>query len=150
MNAYNNLIALINTLPSLAFFKSPGFNEDGYEIQSGNVLFTRQGDILTIHTIDLDGVSADITGKGTLNLKDETLHVTLQLKTLKDVSGVIGKIPLVNHIILGDDKSISTLITLTGSIHDPHLETQVLQDTLITPFNILRRTIELPFKLFSD
>jgi len=150
MNAYNNLIALINTLPSLAFFKSPGFNEDGYEIKSGNILFTRQEDILTLHAIELNGVSADIAGKGVVNLKDETLHVNLQLKTLKDVSGIIDKIPLINHIILGEDKSISTAITLSGNIQDPHIQTQVLQDTLVTPFNILRRTIELPFRLFND
>jgi len=150
MNAYNNLIALINTLPSLATFKAPGFNEDGYEIKNGNILFSRIGDILNIHAIELAGVSADIVGKGVVNLKDETLHVTLQLKTLKDLSELIDKIPLVNHIILGEDKSLSTAITLTGSIKDPKVETQVIQETLVTPFNILRRTMELPFKLFSD
>ena len=150
MNAYNNLIALINTLPSLALFKSPGFNENGYEIKSGNILFTREGDILTIHAIELDGISADISGKGIVNLKDDTLHIDLQLKTLKDVSGLIGKIPLISHIVLGEDKSIATGVTLSGDIRDPDVETQVLQDTLVTPFNILRRTIELPFKIFSD
>jgi hypothetical protein len=150
MNAYNNLIALINTLPSLAMFKSPGFNENGYEIKNGNILFTREGDTLILHAIDLNGVSADILGKGVVDLKNDTMEVSLQLKTLKDISGILGKIPLVNHILLGDDKSISTAITLTGSLSDPKVETQVLQDTLVTPFNILRRTMELPFKLFNE
>jgi len=150
MSAYNNLIALINTIPSMAFFKSPGFNEDGYEIKKGNILFSRQGDILTLHIIELNGVSADIEGFGIVNLKDKTLEVDLQLKTLKDISGVIDKIPLVNYIVLGKDKSISTAIKLTGNLYDPKVETQVLQDSITSPFNILKRTIELPFKLFSD
>lgn len=150
MQAYNNLIALLNTIPSLALFKAPGFDEKGYRISDGNILFSRKGDILTFHAIELKGVSADITGKGFLNLNENTLHIDLRLKTLKDVSGLIGKIPLINHIFLGKDNSIATSVTISGNLQNPDVKTQVLQDVILTPFNILKRTIELPFKLFSD
>jgi hypothetical protein len=150
MVTYNNLIALINTLPSLAFFKGPGFNEKGYEIKEGNILFTREGDVLTLHAIDLDGISADIAGKGVVNLKDKTLHVTLKLKTFKEVSGILKYVPVVNYLVLGEDESIATAVTISGKLEDPQVTTQVLQDALMTPFNLIKRTIQMPFKLFSN
>ena len=53
MKAYNNLIALLNTVPSLALFKSPGFDEKGYKIGSGDFVFSMKDDILTLHLIEL-------------------------------------------------------------------------------------------------
>lgn len=150
MKAYNNLIALLNTVPSLALFKSPGFDEKGYKIGSGDIVFSMKDDILTLHLIELKGVSADILGKGVVNLKDGLLQVDLKLKTLKDISSFIGKIPLINHIFLGEDNSISTAIKISGNLEDPKVETEVFQDVVMTPLNILKRTLELPFKIFSD
>ncbi|MBN2964148.1 AsmA-like C-terminal domain-containing protein [Sulfurospirillum sp. T05] len=149
MVAYNNLIALANTLPSLALFKGPGFNERGYEIKEGNIVFSQKDEILTLHTIHLIGTSADIIGEGSVNLNDETLHVTLKLKTLKDISHAIGQIPLLNHLILGEDQSIATAISIQGDLKNPVITTQVLQDTLMTPYNIIKRTLQLPFKIFD-
>ena len=85
-----------------------------------------------------------------MNLKDVLLQVDLKLKTLKDISSFIGKIPLINHIFLGDDNSISTAIKISGNLEDPKVETEVFQDVVMTPLNILKRTLELPFKIFSD
>lgn len=149
MVAYNNLIALLNTIPSLALFKGPGFNEKGYEIKEGEIIFSQEGDVLTLHAIHLQGTSADILGQGVVNLKDETLHVDIQLKTLKDISNALSHIPLLNHIILGEDQSIATAVKIHGKLENPEVTTQVLQDALLSPYNILKRTLELPFRLFQ-
>ncbi|MBE0494843.1 MAG: AsmA-like C-terminal domain-containing protein [Campylobacterales bacterium] len=149
MVAYNNLIALINTIPSLALFKGPGFNERGYEIKEGNIVFSQKEEVLTLHAIYLEGTSADIVGEGVVNLQDDTLHVDLKLKTFKDISNAISQIPLLNHLVLGDDQSIATAITLHGKLENPEVTTHLLQDTFLTPYNILKRTLQLPFKIFD-
>ena len=146
---YNDLLSLINTLPALATFKGTDFDEKGYRIIKADILFSRVKNIITLHAISIDGVSADITGKGTIDLDTDELHIDLQLKTLKDVTKIIGKIPVVNYILFGEDNSIATAIAVRGTIKEPKVETQVLKDTISTPFNILKRTIELPFKLFT-
>lgn len=148
--SYNNILALINSIPALLTFKKPGFNEKGYQVKNSDILFSKKGSIITLHTIDVTGVDADIGGSGVIDLKNETLDLKLKLKTFKDVSKLVEKIPLVNYIFLGDDKSIQTAIQVSGDLNNPTVKTQTVQDVVFSPFNILRRTIQLPFKLLEQ
>ena len=77
------------------------------------------------------------------------IDITLELKLLKDASSIIDKIPLVNYILLGKDKSISTIIKISGTIDEPIIKTQVVTDVLKTPFNIIKNTLTLPFVIFE-
>lgn len=58
-------------------------------------------------------------------------------------------IPLVGGIILGDDKRISTNVDVTGPTTDPKIETHLIMDTLKSPVNIIKRTLELPLELLK-
>mgnify|MGYP006393508051 CR=1 FL=1 len=95
------------------------------------------------------GKSADITGKGNVDLIANTIDIKLQIKTLKTFSSAIDMIPLVGGIILGEDKRIATNVDVTGPTTDPKIETHLILDTLKTPVNILKRTLELPLELFK-
>ncbi len=146
---FNNIMATINTIPSLVFLKDPNFNENGYLVKKGILKFKKNGNNLSFKQIKLHGASADITGSGYINLENKNISMDLQIKTLKDISKLIKNIPLLGYIILGDDKSISTNIEVSGSTDNPKIETQLLQDTLMSPLNIIKRTIESPFQLFK-
>lgn len=143
---FNNLMAFINTIPSLITFKSPKFNEDGYEIQAGFINFTRKDNKIIFKDIKLKGYSADIAGKGTLDLNSSKIDMDLQISTLKDVSSIINKIPLLNNIVLGKGGKIYTDITVKGTLDKPDIKTHILEDTIFTPVNIIKRTLQLPFK----
>lgn len=144
---YNNLLAFLNSIPSLIAFKAPGFNENGYSIKNAKMLVTRKEDKITIHAINVDGVDADISGNGTIDLKDNKMDINLKLKTFKAISDALKHIPVVNYILLGKDKSIQTAIHVGGTLNDPDIQTQTLKDTLFIPFDIIIRTITLPFNL---
>ncbi|ARR00613.1 AsmA-like C-terminal domain-containing protein [Campylobacter porcelli] len=146
---YQQLLTFLNSVPSLLIFKVPDFNTKGFSVKNGNIRIQRVDDNLTIHAIDIEGASADIVGSGSINLKDNSLDITLELKLLKDASTIIDKIPLVNHILLGKDKSISTIIAIKGTIDEPDIQTQVINDVLKTPFNIIKNTLTLPFVIFE-
>ncbi len=146
---FNNIMATINTIPSLVFLKDPNFNEKGYLVKKGILKFKKNGNNLSFKQIKLHGVSADIAGFGYINLEDRNISMDLQIKTLKDISKLIKNIPLIGYIILGDDKSISTNIEVSGSVDNPKVKTQILQDTLMSPLNIIKRTIQSPLKLFE-
>jgi len=56
---------------------------------------------------------------------------------------------LVGGLILGDDKRISTNVDVSGSLDDPSVETHLILDTLKSPVNIIKRTLELPLGIFK-
>jgi hypothetical protein len=146
---FNNIMATINTIPSLVFLKDPNFNEKGYLVKKGVIKFKKNGNNLSFQEIKLHGASADITGYGYIDLETKAINMNLQIKTLKDVSKLIKNIPLLGYIILGDDKSISTHVVVSGDTKNPKIKTQLIQDTIMSPINIIKRTIKSPFQLFK-
>ena len=119
MSFYNNLMAFMHTIPSLVTFKNPGFNDDGYAINNAFINFKRNGDILSIDEIKINGKSADITGSGTINLKTNELDINLQISVFKNLSAIVKAIPLVNYILLGEDGKMYTNVKVTGPISKP-------------------------------
>ncbi|MBP9613091.1 MAG: AsmA-like C-terminal domain-containing protein [Sulfurospirillum sp.] len=146
---FNNLMATINTIPSLLVFNDPNFSQQGYFVQNGYIEFEQKGEILYISEMQLRGSSADIVGSGEVNLMTNELNLKLQIRTLKTFSSAIDMIPLVGGLILGDDKKIATNISVTGNVSDPKIETHLIADTFMTPVNIIKRTLELPLEMFK-
>ena len=146
---FNNLMATINAIPSLIVFNDPNFNQQGYFVKNGYIDFEQNGDRFLIKEMLLRGSSADIVGNGTVDFETDNIALDLQIRTLKTFSSAIDMIPLVGGLILGEDKKISTRITVTGTLDDPKVETHLVTDTLLSPFNIIKRTMELPLELFK-
>lgn len=146
---YNQLLTFLNSVPSLIIFKTPDFTEKGFPVKFGKILFEKKGDLLNIIAIELDGSSADIGGRGTINLATKEIDVDLELRLLKDASSIIGSIPIVNQIILGKDRRLSTVIKVRGTLDKPKYSTQVLADTLMSPLKIIRNVLEAPFLIFE-
>ena len=146
---FNNLMATINAIPSLIVFTDPNFNKEGYFVENGFLEFNQTNDYMGIQELQLRGASADITGLGDVDFAKDALNLKLQIKTLKTFSSALDMIPLVGGIILGDDKKIATHVDVTGSSDDPKIETHLILDTLKSPVNIIKRTLELPLELLK-
>lgn len=149
LKGINALISFIDTVPSLLLFKSPTFNQKGLSLIEGKVVFNRKKDLLSIEAINLNGESVDIFGLGNANLRLSTIDLDLELKTLKSASTAISKVPFLNYVILGKDQEISTNLKIDGTFEDPKFHTQILTDTLKTPFNLIKNIIQLPVNLFQ-
>lgn len=146
----NNLLAFLNAIPALATFSSPGFDGDGYQINDSAILFDLQDKLLTIRQLRTDGTTVDCEAHGWIDFNDRTLNIKMELITLKDYSKILDNIPLVGYAILGKDGSLSTSLDIKGNLDDPEIKTYLTQDILMTPFNIIKRTIKWPFKVFDD
>lgn len=146
---YQQLLTFINSIPSLLTFKTPDFNQRGFSAKSGKILFEKDGDLLKFIAIDIKGTSADIIGTGDINLKTKAINIDLEIEILKDASSIISAIPLVNQIILGKDRTLSTLIKLRGTTDKPEYSSQVLTDTLLAPFKLVRNLLQIPFLIFE-
>ena len=146
---YHGLLTFINSVPSLLSFKRPDFNKKGFTIKNGEFEFAKNYNFITLKNIDLVGPSADIMGYGGVDLKTRKIDVDLKLKYLKDASAMIGFIPFVSQVFLGDEKEISTQIKIHGSIDKPEFDTQVAQDIITSPFRIFLNILKLPINIFK-
>jgi len=142
--AYNNVLALINAIPALTTFKSPGFSNKGFKIEHGIIKFTViNSDKLIFDSVLIEGKSATISGDGTIDLISKKIDVDLAIQTAKPIDKFISSIPVVGYIITGDDKSIMTVgLHIGGTLEKPKAETHTIRDVLMLPFNLIKRTIK--------
>ena len=138
--AYSNTLAFINSIPALATFSNPGFSEKGYIIKEGMVLYRKVKDIVYFDTIYIKGSSANIAGKGKIDLKSKKIDISLAIQVAKDFGKIIGNIPLVGYILMGEDKSMTLGLRITGTLDKAKVETSVAKDILSLPFEMLKRT----------
>lgn len=141
---FNQLISFIDSIPSLVLFKNPTFNEKGLKVKKGVILFTRFEEGLGINALTFNGDSVDILGVGDVDLEQKKLELELELKTLKSASELIAKVPIINQIVLGKNRVISTQILVDGTLDEPKFHSQVVKEALKLPFNMLKNIIEIP------
>jgi hypothetical protein len=139
----NNVLAFINTVPSLATFSLPSYNSKGLPVNEGYAHFAYiKGDI-GVDNFTLNSPEMKITGNGHANIRTRDIEGMLTLKT--DLGSKIGKIPMVGYILMGNDGSLSTTLTLSGKMDNPKVDSAVAKEIVTAPFNILKRTVTYPF-----
>jgi len=141
---YNNLIALINTIPSLATLNAPGFSSKGFKIKKGTIEFTLTDEQLTFDSVFIEGSSSSISGSGVINLKSKVIKVDLAILTAREAGKLIGSLPVVGYILMGENKSMTVGLQVTGTLDNPKVQTNPVKDVLLIPFKILLRTMSTP------
>jgi hypothetical protein len=144
----NNIIAFLNTIPALATLSDPKYSSTGFPVKSGIIEFSRIGDFIYIPTLFLEGYSSDIMGIGYIDLSSNEIYLDLRISTIKALSSIINIIPFLNFIVLGEDGKIDVHIYVKGTLDDPKVVTNIAQNTLMSPINIIKRVFQLPFYIF--
>ncbi len=143
----NNILAFVNTVPSLATFSLPGYSKSGLKVESAYLNFNSKKSVFTVSDFFLDSKEIDILGSGTADLNKDKIDAVLNLKT--DLGSNIAKIPIVGYIILGKD-TISTTMSITGKLTDPKVKSLIAKDIVVAPVNIVKRTLLLPYNLIKS
>jgi len=146
---YNNIMAFINTIPSLATLHKPGFSKYGFRIKKGSIDFTLDGDILKLKSILIKGASATISGSGIVNLKTKKIKVDLIIMTAREVSQMIKNLPIVGDIIMGDKHSVSVGLKVRGSLNKVKIKVSAVEDLMLLPIDIIKRTLSTPFNMYK-
>lgn len=149
MAALQNILSFIDAIPSLVVFKLPGFSSSGYEIDEANIRIGLDSEYIALENIDINGSSVDISGNGVVDLKTHDVNIRLELSTIKSLSTILNKIPIIGFLLLGEDGKITTDLTITGTIESPKTEISLLEDAAKTPLNILKRVFS-PFQVLID
>ena len=143
----NNILAFVNTVPSLITFSIPGYDKNGLFVKQSYIKFHCKNDLFHISDIYLDSKELKIVGKGKASIKDNFIDVKLNLKT--DLGSNLSKVPLVGYILLDGD-TISTTLKISGKLTDPTVKSLIAEDIVVAPLNIIQRTLTLPYKIIKD
>lgn len=157
----NNLLLFIQTSPALInpFLAIPsvvgvakdGFNFTSYLVRKGKIefIYNKEKESIKIKKLITVGNGIDFDGQGIINLKDLTINSKVKLIFFKDYSSIVGIIPVVNYVLLGNNKRVETQVDIKGSLENPKLSTNLTKDTFSVPVNILKRIITSPLELFN-
>ena len=142
--AYNNTLAFINTLPALATLHNPGYSDEGFHIKKGIAKYRKIGDKIYFDSIHIEGKSASIVGKGLVDLKKNTINMNMAIQTAREFGKVVGSIPVLGYILMGEDKSMTVGLTITGSLSKPIVKTSATKELLQLPLDLIKRTFKSP------
>ncbi|HSR74134.1 MAG TPA: AsmA-like C-terminal domain-containing protein [Sulfurovum sp.] len=149
--AYNNTLAFINTLPTLAVLQNPGYSSEGFTIEEGIAEYRMiKQDKILFDSIYIKGTSATIAGTGEIDLNQKTIRLDLAIQTARELGKLVGSLPLVGYIITGGDKSMTFGLQITGSLEKPEVKTSATKDLLELPLRILQRALEAPKKAIDQ
>lgn len=148
--AYNNTLAFINTLPALAVLHNPGYSQEGFHIDNGisSYRMINQKKII-FDSIHIQGGSANIAGTGEIDLEKKTINLNLVIQVAREFGKVVGSVPVLGYILMGEDKSLTVGLTITGSLDKPVVKTTTAQDIVSFPLQILQRTLQSPIKMLT-
>ena len=143
----NNVLAFVNTIPSLITFSVPGYSNDGLLVDQAYINFKTKENLFDLTDIYLDSKEIDILGKGTVDVDRDDINITLNLKT--DLGSNLAKVPVVGYIILGKD-TISTTLNIKGKMENPAVKSLIAKEIVVAPINIIKRTLSLPYNFIED
>jgi len=158
----NNLLLFIHTSPALInpYLAIPsvlnmatkgGVNLTGYKIIDGfmNFDYDLKKNLFNIPQLLTLGNGIDFDGKGVLDINTLKLDSTLKLIFFKDYTSIVGAIPVVNYVVLGDSKRVETKVDIFGPLDNPKISTNLTKDAFSVPVNIAKRILTSPLKLFE-
>jgi len=146
--ALNNIIAFINTIPSILSFQAPGFSAKGYKIKKGFINFLFYKNILYFKQININGHNLGFDGKGYIDLNKNLINLKLDTKVkfkLKNIP-IIGK--GLSYLFFGKDGYLHIKIFIKGDINNPKIEKDLGTNIIKTPLNLIKRILTLPFHIF--
>lgn len=158
----NNLLLFIHSSPALVnpllavptvvgLASNKGFNLTGYKVSDGVLEFTydRDANILNIDKLVTLGNGIDFEGSGKVDINTLNLESSVKMIFFKDYSKIVGSIPVVNYVLLGKNKRVSTQVNIFGPLNNPKLSTNLTKDAFSVPLNIGKRILSSPLKLFD-
>ncbi len=160
--AINNLLTFVQTSPALinpllaipsvvGITSNSGFNVMAYKIVNGKIDFnySKEKELLDIKKLVTVGNGIDFDGYGQVDLNTMILTSNVKLIFLKDYSKIVGAIPVINYVLLGDNNRVETQVDIKGDIEDPEISTNFTKDTISAPVNIGKRILTSPSMLLD-
>lgn len=143
----NNILAFVNTIPSLVTFSLPTYSSSGLRVSSAIAGMRVQNGVAAFETLRIESPELSLAGTGWVNFPEKELSMDFNLITQTKKN--IQKIPLIGYIFAGKEKQPSITVKVTGDLMDPDVESGMFREVATIPFGMLYRTLALPVHLVS-
>lgn len=139
------LLALLNVTDILRGAYEEGGK--GIRYRSLEVSAELRGQVLHLSEIVLDSEIMDLTGHGSISLKDRTQDFTMLVAPIKAGNWLVNKLPLVKDILGGALLTIA--VKVSGPLNDPQISVLPAEAVGEGLVGITKRTLKLPFKIIE-
>jgi hypothetical protein len=151
MKLLNNIIALLNLVPSLLSFQATGFSAKGYKIKKGAVTLLLYRNFIHITRGYIKGKNNNLDFQFYGYIYPFTKKIDMKVKAIINLKikniPIIGKV--VSYILFGSRGAIVVDIKVAGKLDDPSISLSTAQDLATSPFKILSHIATLPFYLLG-
>jgi len=151
MKLLNNIIALINLVPSILSFQATGFSAKGYKIKDGKVTLLLYRNFIHITKGTIKGKNNNLNFqfhgyiypfRKELNLKIKAI-INLKIKNIP----IVGK--LVSYILFGKRGALTIDIQVKGDLENPNVSLSTMEDIATSPLQIMSHIATLPLYLMG-
>jgi len=125
----------------------PDPESDGLPYKSVVVRSTTQEGRLAINEAVLTSSTAHMAAKGSIDLREQTMDITVLVAPLTAVDAVVKRIPLVREILGG--ALVTIPVRVTGPFDNPKVDAVPPAAVAKELGGIMERTLKLPFKIMA-
>ena len=147
--AYNKTRNFIKNNKELAQIQDSGFTANGFKIRKGKITYRIVKNKVIFDSVYIKGDTATIVGTGTLNIQTKKLNINLAIQTVRKLGKLVGSLPVLGYILMGEDNSITFGLKITGTLDNPKVETSAAKEILMLPFDLIKRTLQSPAHIIN-
>ena len=150
MDLLSKIFTVINFTDLISWDKQSTSKHKGLEYNSLNIETKIKDNLMNVDKIVLKGKGVNLTGRGTIALKNRQADLTFFIAPLKMIDSVVTSIPLIGKALGGKKESILTFpVGVKGPLKDP--EVTALPPSAIgrAALDFVMDTLTLPFRIFA-
>ena len=146
----SKIFSLLNVSQIFAL-QLPDMDLEGMPFDTLSANFHLDKGVLKTEDLKIQSEAMNQVHKGQLNLIDNEVDFTVTIHPLGTVDKIISHIPVAGWLLTGEDRALLTAhFAVSGQTGDVLVIPLPLSTITKPTFGLLRRTLELPFKLFKD
>ncbi len=144
----NNVMAFLNTVPSLMTFSLPDYNSTGLLLESAMVGMRFKDRYATFESMELVSPELRGVGIGWIDFSGKVMDLDVNLTTQKKVN--IRKIPVAGYILEGKKGESSMTMKIKGDLDDPEVSYSLFKEIAQKPTKVLWRVLKLPVDMYRE
>lgn len=146
----SKVFSLLNVSQILTF-RLPDMSLEGMPFNNLKGSFALHRGVLSTEDLLVDSNAMNLSLVGDMDLKKQTLDLTLGVKPLQTVDKIVTNIPLAGWILTGKEKALITVyFRIKGKSEDPEVIPIPVTSVSEKVLGIFKRVLQLPGKVITD
>lgn len=141
----NNIMAFIDTVPSLLTFSMPGYTVRGMDIIQAEGALTIADQLVQVDSFSLQSSTLTMTATGNIDLGKQRLDLALDM--ISPARDNLAKIPLAGRLFQDNKRMVGITLAAKGDLAHPQVTPAIFRGIPAKGFDILKQTLHLPLDI---